>query len=290
LLLKQFNRLSLIIKHAIHARATINGFSGNDILRGGNGNDFLDGGTGADNMDGGDNDDTYIVDNVFDVAAEIFGDALGGVDTVLASVSYTLSPNLENLTLTGVAAINGTGNAKDNVINGNSGNNTLIGGGGADILNGGDGNDFIDGGTGIDGNDTINGGNGNDTLLGFDGNDSLNGGDGNDSLNGESGNDTLIGGGGADILNGGFGNDTLTGGTGADKFVFNSLFQGFDIITDFNFVENDKIQISTSGFGSSSFSNFSYNSSTGNLLFQGTAFANIQNPLFIPSLDIEFIA
>ena len=35
--------------------------------------------------------------------------------------------NLENLTLTGAAAINGTGNAKDNVITGNGANNVLSG-------------------------------------------------------------------------------------------------------------------------------------------------------------------
>ena len=57
----------------------------------------MDGGTGADSMDGGFGNDTYIVDNVGDVAAEV----AGGIDTVLASVSYTLSANLENLTLTG---------------------------------------------------------------------------------------------------------------------------------------------------------------------------------------------
>ncbi|PXA88654.1 hypothetical protein DMC47_29785, partial [Nostoc sp. 3335mG] len=93
----------------------LSGLAGNDTIFGGNGNDTVNGGTGADRLDGGDNNDLYIVDNVGDVASEFFGDALGGVDTVQASVSYTLSANLENLTLTGFAA-NGTGNARGNVI------------------------------------------------------------------------------------------------------------------------------------------------------------------------------
>ncbi|WP_148114268.1 calcium-binding protein, partial [Trichormus variabilis] len=105
----------------------LRGGSGNDTLRGGSGNDTLLGGTGIDNMDGGENNDTYIVDNIFDIAAEVVGGTLGGVDTVEASVSYTLSANLENLNLTGTAAINGTGNAQNNIINGNSANNVLSG-------------------------------------------------------------------------------------------------------------------------------------------------------------------
>ena len=87
---------------------TLNGGSGNDTLNGGDGNDTLNGGTGADNMDGGLGNDTYVVDNAGDVAAEV----AGGTDTVQSSVTHTLSVNLENLTLTGAAAINGTGNAK----------------------------------------------------------------------------------------------------------------------------------------------------------------------------------
>jgi Ca2+-binding RTX toxin-like protein len=48
---------------------------------------------------------------------------------------------VENLTLTGTSAINGTGNALANQITGNSGANTLDGGAGADTLSGGLGAD-----------------------------------------------------------------------------------------------------------------------------------------------------
>jgi serralysin len=76
--------------------------------------------------------------------------------------------NVENLTLTGSASINGTGNSLANTITGNSGANILNGGAGNDTLNGGVGNDTIHGGAG---NDTINGGLGADTLTGDKGSD-----------------------------------------------------------------------------------------------------------------------
>jgi len=142
----------------------LSGLSGNDTLSGGSGNDTLDGGTGADNMNGGTGDDIYIVDNAGDVAGEV----AGGTDTVQSSVTHTLSVNLENLTLTGAAAINGTGNAKDNIITGNSGNNVLSGLAGNDVLKGAGGADTLSGG---DGNDTLNGGTGADTMDGGLGDD-----------------------------------------------------------------------------------------------------------------------
>ncbi|MFN6498711.1 MAG: calcium-binding protein [Nostoc sp. DedQUE01] len=158
------------IIHGLGGNDTITGLGTNDTLNGNDGNDTLNGGGGADRLDGGDNDDLYIVDNVGDIATEVFGDALGGVDTVQASVSYTLSANLENLTLTGFAA-NGTGNARGNIINGNGLSNILSGLAGNDTINGGGGNDTINGGTG---NDTITGGGGTDVLTGGLGNDVFN--------------------------------------------------------------------------------------------------------------------
>jgi Ca2+-binding RTX toxin-like protein len=85
-----------------------------------------------------------------------------GIDTVQSSVTYTLSGNVENLTLTGGASINGTGNAQDNVITGNAGNNILSGLGGNDTLIAGAGADTLDGGTG---DDKMDGGLGDDTYV-----------------------------------------------------------------------------------------------------------------------------
>jgi len=118
---------------------TLEGGSGNDIIYGGDGNDLLDGGTGVDYMDGGAGDDVFIVDDVGDQVKE---SANEGTDTVQASISYQLGSNLENLTLTGTADIDATGNGSNNVLTGNGGNNVLNGGYGADTMAGGAGDDY----------------------------------------------------------------------------------------------------------------------------------------------------
>ncbi len=117
----------------------------------------LDGGLGVDRMVGGQGDDYYIVDNNGDIVVENSGE---GTDTVLSEVSYSLSANVENLSLTGTAAINATGNTLNNILEGNAANNTLNGDAGEDTLKGQAGNDSVNGGAGDDvlyGGDLIDG-------------------------------------------------------------------------------------------------------------------------------------
>src|SRR5207244_2570908 len=77
----------------------------------------LDGGAGIDTLIGGAGNDTYIVDDANDLVLE---NPAEGTDTIKASVAYALPDNVENLTLTGVDALTGTGNAANNVLTGNS--------------------------------------------------------------------------------------------------------------------------------------------------------------------------
>ena len=227
----------------------LTGLAGNDTLIGNAGNDTLNGMGGTDTLRGGLGDDTYVM-TAGDLIVENVGE---GTDLVQSAISYALTSNVENLTLTGTAAINGTGNTLDNVITGNAGNNTLNGGAGNDTLIGGAGNDRLDGGAG---EDILQGGTGNDTYVVGLGNDTLteNADEGTDTvkssithtlednienliltgtspidgtgnasdnvLTGNSAANMLDGGDGNDTLNGGVGNDTLIGGGGDDTFIF----------------------------------------------------------------------
>ncbi len=107
----------------------------------------LDGGAGADTMVGGVLNDTYVIDNAGDIVRE---ESNAGRDLVQSSISTTLGANLENLELTGMAMINGTGNSFNNFITGNSSNNELDGDAGNDSLLGGFGDDTLVGGSGSD--------------------------------------------------------------------------------------------------------------------------------------------
>ena len=105
------------------------------------GNDILVGTSGADTLIGFTGNDFYVVNNIGDVVVESSGASEGTQDTVVATISYTLPNNVENLTLDGSSNLSGTGNALNNKIVGNTGRNILNGGPGADTLTGKGGND-----------------------------------------------------------------------------------------------------------------------------------------------------
>lgn len=126
---------------------SLTGNTKNNILSGGIGNDTLNGGVGADTMMGGLGNDIFVVSQANDIVTEKLGE---GTDKINSSVTYTLPGNVENLTLTGALAINGTGNGQANKITGNSANNQLVGGAGNDTLDGSTGTNNLTGGAGND--------------------------------------------------------------------------------------------------------------------------------------------
>lgn len=121
----------------------------NNTLFGLDGNDILDGTAGLDTLIGGKGNDIYRLSNDGDVITELSGQ---GTDAIEIQDTFDLSKttNVENLTLLGTLAVNGTGNNTDNVIIGNSAVNTLTGLNGNDTLKGGDGIDTLVGGLGAD--------------------------------------------------------------------------------------------------------------------------------------------
>ncbi|MBV5311049.1 MAG: hypothetical protein JZU59_16850, partial [Chromatium okenii] len=87
-------------------------------------------------LSGGAGDDTYYVASGIVLALEhdmTTNKDYGGIDTVYSLGDCELRQYVENLTLTGTANINGTGNALNNILVGNSGKNALAGMAGDDI-------------------------------------------------------------------------------------------------------------------------------------------------------------
>ncbi len=193
---------------------------------------IFDAGKNAATLTGGAGDDTYRVGHK---DAKIIEQEDEGIDTVEATVSYTLGNNLENLTLLGKAALSGTGNALANVLTGNDGNNVL------------------DGGSNISGFDTLIGGKGNDTYIvrnvgdvvvenDKEGTDTVKAyidytladnvenlileGDSDISGTGNALNNTLTGNAGNNILDGGAGVDRLIGGKGDDTYIVDLVTKG----------------------------------------------------------------
>lgn len=209
------------------------GNSAINILTGNDGNNTFDGGAGNDTMIGGLGDDAYVVTATGDIITEFSNE---GVDTIISSITWILTGELDNLTLTGTTALNGTGNTLVNILTGNGAANSLNGGAGADTLIGGTGNDIYivdDAGdvvqetsaivTEIDtvrsSADVTLGANVENLVMTMGGHS----GTGNGQVN------TLTGSIGNDTLDGGAGNDKMIGNAGNDTYIIDSLL---DLISD----------------------------------------------------------
>ena len=204
---------------------TITGNARANRLEGGLGDDYIDGGAGVDALFGGLGDDTFIVDDTSDEVFETQGE---GTDTVRSSVSFNLSGKyIENLRLTGNAAVNATGNSLDNVLSGNGANNALDGGNGNDTA------DFSAATSALtiildaNGSGNVTGaGIGSDTFSSIE---NVIGGSASDTITGNAASNRIDGGLGADKMYGGRGNDSYVVNDSGDK-VFELSGEGNDTV------------------------------------------------------------
>jgi Ca2+-binding RTX toxin-like protein len=212
------------------------GNSLDNTITGNAGSNVINGGTGADTMAGGSGSDTYFVDNAGDKVVEA---DVSGADTVNSSITFSLAGQyVEKLTLTGPAAINGTGNSLNNDITGNAGVNTLTGGKGNDdyyVQTAGDKVVELDG-QGLDRvYSTVSFSLAGQYIerLGLQGSGNING-------TGNSLDNSIVGNSGDNVIDGGKGADRIAGGAGRDTFVFSTALgsPNVDVITDFKAVDD----------------------------------------------------
>lgn len=95
-------------------------------------------------------------------------------------------------------------------------------------------------------------------------------------LVGSTGADIIDGGGGDDVITGGVGTDYLTGGRGADTFVIQDRAQ-YDVITDFDAAEGDRIQFDMPG----------YDGAYSGRLYDGLSFETGAGTCYVNSIDIN---
>ncbi len=202
----------------------LTGGPGNDTLYGMSGDDLLNGGAGADMLYGRAGNDLYFID---DTAESIVENANEGIDTVQASISYSLAllPNVENIRLVGSATINATGNGGDNTLISNNGSNIMDGGLGTDTAS------FELSRIAVVASLASNSatGDGTDTLISIE---NLTGSIYNDRLTGNANNNVLNGLNGIDVMTGLGGNDTIDGGVGDDTVVFRGYLADYSISFD----------------------------------------------------------
>lgn len=231
------------------ANLNASGDAAGNFIVGNSGHNCLDGAGGADYLRGGAGDDLYVVDNT--TARSVFGGttytgdtiveyAGEGSDTVESSVSYTLTSHLENLTLTGTAAISGSGNERDNILRGNSAANTLTGGLGNDTYYIGAGDTVVEAAQG--GDDTVVA---EVSLTLTDNVETLILASSATALNatGNAGNNRLVGNALANTLDGGAGADRMEGGEGGDAYVVDNAG---DVIVELEGEDLDSVRASVS--------------------------------------------
>lgn len=161
---------------------SIDGGSGNDVLKGGtaadslwggDGDDEIVGGRGNDSLDGGEGSDVYQLAGTNQGTDTFVDRGTTGVDQIVATASVTnislgasfstASSGIESISANGFTSVNILGTSGSNtfnfsalaingisIIDGLAGADNVVGSDGDDLLRAGTGNDTVDGGDGID--------------------------------------------------------------------------------------------------------------------------------------------